>query len=506
MPSDRPAPADPVPSSSRPAPARLTYLDGLRGLAALMVVLFHMWEASGSPRLPLRLAAPGPAGLPNVTVDLLSPIGAMGGSRVSLFFVLSGFLLYLPFASPRRSGGGAAAETLWGWLRRRFRRLAPAYYAAIALSLTPLVWLPYLTELWRRWALHLPPRPPYFGNTGVALPASLFFLHGVVPGAHIPDFNPPLWTITAEVQLYLAFPPLAALATWRGPSRPAQGRAAGLAVAVALAAALSVAYRAFLYAEIGAVRPLAVTLDAAGVGGPADAGWLDSAYFCLCNTFLGRWAEFAAGMGAAWLVAAGRVPAPRYTVPAFAICLSWFLVLRSDIAVGGWMGWLFLAMERAPSPLADAVGGAAFALLLLVCAGAAPLARALSWRPLAAVGAVSFSLYLTHSCLLWTVNKALAALLGAAGGPSARAFVEAAPTAPGGSLGLLALDLMVALPLLLVAARLFWRAFERPFLSRQRREGLEQAPAPAPATTAAGASLPTAAATAAATAATGGQA
>jgi peptidoglycan/LPS O-acetylase OafA/YrhL len=78
-----------VSAVSTVTPSRLLYLDGLRGFAALMVVLFHLWGGAGHPTWPVRLAP----FVPQVTVDLLSPIGALGGSRVSLFFVLSGFLL-----------------------------------------------------------------------------------------------------------------------------------------------------------------------------------------------------------------------------------------------------------------------------------------------------------------------------------------------------------------------------------------------------------------------------
>ncbi|MGC4042878.1 MAG: acyltransferase [Armatimonas sp.] len=110
-----------------PPKTRLLYLDGLRGFAALMVVLFHFWGGAGNPAWPVRLTS-------TLTVDLLSPIGGLGGSRTSLFFVLSGFLLYLPFARRETLTESGQAptkseETFFSWLQRRIRRLALPYYA-----------------------------------------------------------------------------------------------------------------------------------------------------------------------------------------------------------------------------------------------------------------------------------------------------------------------------------------------------------------------------------------
>jgi peptidoglycan/LPS O-acetylase OafA/YrhL len=437
----------------------LVYLDGLRGFAALMVVLFHFWGGAGYPSWFVHLT-------PNVTVDLMSPVGALGGSRVSLFFVLSGFLLYLPFArrDADESDGGSESrnrnqhpperETLVAWLWRRLRRLAPPYYVAILLALLPNVGTFYLNEGWRTWVRHLPPRVPEFAPKQFdAFPECLFFMHGMVPGSEFPIFNGPLWTLTPEVQLYLTFPLLVALARWRGVRIGARWRVNGLGLAVAVAVGASVAYRVWLYEQIGFALRL------------AEAGTLGSEYHCLVNTFLGRWAEFALGMGAAGIVVRERIQpsrlSPLLLLPAFGLCLAWFLVLRSDIAVGGWVGHLFLAMEPAPSPMADGVGGAAFALLILCCAAVPRVARVFSWQPLTALGTIAYSLYLIHSPILFWLYRAIHVL-----------FHTDINTSGQGSLAVLALNMMVGLPIALFAAYLFWLVFERPFLSRERRTTL----------------------------------
>src|SRR6266850_6882311 len=96
---------------------RLAALDGLRGLAALMVFVNHV-------QLPgLQPVAPG--------LD----------AGVLIFFSLSGYLLYAPFA---RAHGGGRPVDLPTYALRRLLRIAPAYLvAAFAIS---FLWYPALLE------------------------------------------------------------------------------------------------------------------------------------------------------------------------------------------------------------------------------------------------------------------------------------------------------------------------------------------------------------------------
>ena len=89
-------------------------LDGLRGIAVLMVFLFHYGGGLKSPHLAVRL---------------LGYLTAAGWTGVVLFFTLSGFLI---------------TGSLWDsrgnphWFRnfyaRRFLRIFPLYYTALVLS------------------------------------------------------------------------------------------------------------------------------------------------------------------------------------------------------------------------------------------------------------------------------------------------------------------------------------------------------------------------------------
>src|SRR5258708_34565986 len=93
---------------------RFPVLDGLRGLAILMVALLHTmvalnWKGS----------------------YLVQITAGFGGRGVDLFFVLSGFLLFYPYAQ------AILTQSPWpSWQTfyiRRMRRILPAFYATTAL-------------------------------------------------------------------------------------------------------------------------------------------------------------------------------------------------------------------------------------------------------------------------------------------------------------------------------------------------------------------------------------
>ena len=102
---------------------RFHFLDGLRGLAALEVVLIHVkqvmtWSNRGTS-LPHRVE------LATVWMD-------WGHYAVDVFIVLSGFCLMLPVA---RNVDGQLQGSLADYIKRRARRILPPYYASLALAL-----------------------------------------------------------------------------------------------------------------------------------------------------------------------------------------------------------------------------------------------------------------------------------------------------------------------------------------------------------------------------------
>jgi peptidoglycan/LPS O-acetylase OafA/YrhL len=107
---------------------RFAFLDGLRGLAALYVVLFHI-RAQFDPGAPLHPFATRSGEMATVWL-------AHGHLAVDVFIVLSGFCLMMPVAaSPDKHLKGGVA----GYLKRRARRILPPCYAALALAFLPLI-------------------------------------------------------------------------------------------------------------------------------------------------------------------------------------------------------------------------------------------------------------------------------------------------------------------------------------------------------------------------------
>ena len=93
---------------------RYATLEGLRALAAVMVVVHHAASVAG----------------PDATSRWVRvPAEVMDGG-VAVFFVLSGFLIYRPFALRHRSGAAAPGTVLFWW--RRIVRLVPAYWLALS--------------------------------------------------------------------------------------------------------------------------------------------------------------------------------------------------------------------------------------------------------------------------------------------------------------------------------------------------------------------------------------
>lgn len=157
-------------------------LTGIRGWAALWVFLYHAWTLS-TPRL--------------ITVDLagwtldLTPLFSCGWAGVQIFFVLSGFLLALPFASWQ--AGLRDKPKLPSYLRRRLFRVFPAYYTQLLLLLLLMVW-----------------QSGNFPLTGPDLIKHLFMFFTPPPLASHP-LNPVWWTLPIELSFYLFLPALAFL-------------------------------------------------------------------------------------------------------------------------------------------------------------------------------------------------------------------------------------------------------------------------------------------------------
>ena len=186
---------------------RLAHLDGLRGLAALFVVLHHVWLTIW----PLEYGR-SPSGWARAT-----DVFAYGHFAVGVFIVLSGYCLARP---------DALADGVLGFFRRRARRILPPYYAALALSLL-LATTVVSAHTGTHWDISVP-----VTRTGVL--ANTFLVQDVLGQGQV---NHVFWSIAVECQIYLLFPLLLLLLLRRGVVA-AVGVGAALAAALSLAVAL----------------------------------------------------------------------------------------------------------------------------------------------------------------------------------------------------------------------------------------------------------------------------
>jgi peptidoglycan/LPS O-acetylase OafA/YrhL len=164
---------------------RLEYLDGLRAVAALYVVLFHA-----------GLGFTPPVGaLPTLTRILQHGL-SFGHDAVAVFIVLSGYCLMLPVARAE----GHLVRGLWDYVARRAWRILPPYYTTVFGSLLLIACVPVLeTPTKTIWQDTFPAFG--FGPIG----SHVLLIHNLLP-AFTNTINGPLWSVATEWQIYFFFP------------------------------------------------------------------------------------------------------------------------------------------------------------------------------------------------------------------------------------------------------------------------------------------------------------
>lgn len=182
-------------ASPKPTIEKIAFVEGLRGVAALYVVLGHFRSMVDPSELAGKAST-----APDWLRILLQPF-AYGHLAVAAFIVLSGFCLQTSLFNGR---DGRLHDSKRFFARRAWRIL-PAYYACLALSVV-VCWT--VTSRQTTW-----PFLQYVPVDGRAIVSHLLLVHNFDP-ALMYKINGVLWSIALEAQLYLLFPLLVAL-IWR---------------------------------------------------------------------------------------------------------------------------------------------------------------------------------------------------------------------------------------------------------------------------------------------------
>lgn len=238
---------DDTPDVVKPPPhhPRFPLTVGLRGIAAIAIIVGHAWFFTG--------------GFGGFTSSLPNRIVVRWDGVVAVFFMLSAFLLYRPMIAHR--AGGPAAPRTGDYARRRFLRLFPAYWVALtALAIFPGLFGVFSHNWWAFYSL-----------TDFL---DLDHLHSVCPPTE--EFRcglPQSWTLGIDLTFYVGLPFFAAATALLARRLP---------------------LKRWMRWELGLLAVLAIGSLLAG-GSPVDLR--EQAWFRY--SFLGYFYWFALGLGLA---------------------------------------------------------------------------------------------------------------------------------------------------------------------------------------------------------------
>lgn len=301
-------------------------LTGLRGIAAWLVVFYHVRE-SFAPSLP----------------EWVTAAFAKGYLAVDLFFVLSGFVLWMTWGHRFAADGFRAAPGFW---RKRVARVWPLH----AVILTATVGFALLIVATGR------PLPAHYKWDELPLHYLLVQNWGFTGAL---AWNDPSWSISTELAAYLLFPVIAVPFALMSRLNAAQRITVCVLAVAALVFALDRFFAAHSYAKLGD--------DIARTG----------LIRCLI--------EFTCGV---------------------AMCIIWQARSDARLVAVAAIATLILATIAVTHALRETFAvPLAFAGLVLLTAATSPWNRnPLSGRVAVFLGEISYSTYLAHF-LLWTVFK-----------------------------------------------------------------------------------------------------
>jgi peptidoglycan/LPS O-acetylase OafA/YrhL len=309
---------------------KLPVLNGLRGVAIVGVVFHHSFYAFfANPALPLTP---------------LTVVASSGWLGVNLFFFLSGFVLFLPYATDKRKFDGR--DSVITFYKHRAIRLLPLYYTST-------------------FVLLLLASPHQLGDISLyrAFVDYLFATFVYRRVTFFPAENWVLWSLGVELWFSLLFP-IIVIAINRYGWRKV------LPFVILLALSVRIAGHAIVLSDPRRVLNY------------------------ISDSVFGRVDEFAFGMLGAHLFATRRMLAR----PALQLAAGLFLICASATLWTMWSHGSFAPQTAALFTIPMDIGFLVATNALLV--GCATASRALSVWPLQMLGLMCYSLYIWHAPLI----------------------------------------------------------------------------------------------------------
>jgi peptidoglycan/LPS O-acetylase OafA/YrhL len=370
-----------LPSATLPD-KRIAELESIRGIAALLVVIYH---------------------IPNWNPAIFDvAIFRNSYLMVELFFVLSGFVIYRAYADNIPSRG-----KLLRFQFLRFCRLYPVHLLFLLFFLL-LECVKYVADV--KFGIKSSKTTPFVENSWSAFVQQIFLLQSIGDTGNALTFNAPAWSISVEFYTYLLF---GLIVLYMGRFKTA---------IFALLAVLALV--------VLVVQPL---------NGYADL------LKCIAGFFL--------GCCTAWL--AGRV---NFVLRPYALALACLGLL------------LFLQLKTNESYDIAIYFLTAALILAIVHSDIGAIRKALQLRLFTWLGTISYSVYMSHSAVLWCFNQIQ------------RFFFKRPEIWIGGRLVpqltfvQAFVSCVLALLLVLLVANLVYLKIEKPFRDRSRKLVFEPVP------------------------------
>ncbi|GHO87212.1 acyltransferase family protein [Dictyobacter formicarum] len=346
----------------------IAVLDGVRACAIIAVIMFHinllalhnLWDLPDHP--------------------IASALATFGGSGVTLFFVLSGFLLFMPYAK------ALLFQTAWPSLRqfylKRALRIIPAYYIALFVIILFFQRQYLQPGKWKQLALFL----TFFMDSS----------HGTFR-----KLNGPFWTLAIEWQFYMLLPLLALgflLLVRRLPDAPRQ-RLRMLVGCCGLIIIWGLGLR-LLGSTPEARTPTSFIVRLAvfvlyGIQGKYLENFAVGMIICLCYTYAWH-AEHSVDIRQR-LRRASLLLAVIGLGLLFFTAIWHFNVLHMRLPIFSFMNVLTPHFDWLnETVIATGYGACVMAILF----GPTWMQRPFAWRPLCWIGFISYGLYMWHLPLL----------------------------------------------------------------------------------------------------------